>query len=235
LTVKAFVSHAMIVCAALLGQACLLDIPPRKEPLDELWKRWMLEGHYGRWNNGKEVPWDRPGQDTLQSYPEGAWLSKLGIEVRETRSTNAGWRLTGGLIGQISVSDFTIELFAREITRIHGPAYTAAVGRDHTYELFLVVRPAGGGPGRIMKQWHFPPQELAVTGDPVDPAIFQRSTRSRRTDIEDILHPARGAYPRHFIDGYLDFDPETKIATVTVTGLKRPFQDHVDLSSALGP
>jgi hypothetical protein len=128
-----------------------------------------------------------------------------------------------------------LELFGREVTRVHGPDYTAAVGRDHTYEFFLVARPAAGATGRILKQWRFLPQELAQTGEPVDPAIFQRSTRPRRADIADVLNPPPGAYPRHFVDGYLDFDPATKIATVTVTGLKRPFQDHVDLSSELPP
>lgn len=221
---------------ALLGQGCLLlDIPPRRAPLDELWKRWMLEGHYARWKDGEEVPWDWPRTDRIHSYPTGAWLSEHGIEVTETRSTHAGWHLKGGLIQRMYAGNSAIELFGRESTRVHGPFYTTAVGRDDTYEFFLVVRPRNKGRGRLIKQWHFPPKELALTpGDPIDPAILQRSTRSRAS-IETILHPARGAYPRYFVDGYLDFDPNTKIATVTVTGLKRPFQDRVDLSRELGP
>lgn len=230
--VKTFLLNVLTVCAALLGQACLLDIPPRREPLDELWKRWMLEGHYGRWKNGQEVSWDRSRPNTIHSYPEGAWLTNYGIEISETRSTNAGWHLDGGLIARIQVSDTTIELFGRETTRIHGPTYTAAVGRDYIYDFFLVVRPVGHEPGRLIKQWRIPPEELALTGGSIDPTIFQRSTRSR-VSIETILHPARDSLPRHFVDGYLDFDPATKIATVTVTGLKRPFQERVDLSEEL--
>lgn len=234
MTVKTFLLQALIVFLALLGQACLLDIPPRREPLDELWKLWMLEGHYGRWKDGKETPRSAHDPDTIDSYPVGASFTQHGIEISETRSTNAGWGFRGGLIGRIPVSDLRIELFAREITRVHGPTYTAAVGQDHTYEFFLLIRPGNNRLGRIVKQWRFPPKELAMTGDPVDPALFQRSTRSR-ANIEGILHPARGAYPRHFVDGYLDFDPGTMIATVTVTGLKRPFQDHVDLANELRP
>lgn len=235
MTVKTFSLQAMIVCTALFAQACLLDIPPPREPLDELWKRWMLEGYYGRWKDGREMRKDPSGRDTIHTYPEGASRTQYGIEVSETRSTNAGWQLEGGLIARISVSDRSIELFARETTRVHGPTYTAAVGRDHTYDFFLVGRPGTSNSGKLLKQWHFTPKELAMTGDPVDPAIFQRSTRSQRADIEGILNPPRGAYPRHFIDGYLDFDPTTKIATVTITGLKRPFQDRVDLSRELRP
>lgn len=235
LTVKTLVSQAIIVWIALFAPACLLDIPPPREPLDELWKRWMLESHYGRWKDGREVRKDPPGADTIHTYPEGASRTRYGIEVSETRSTNAGWRLEGGLIGRIPVSDRSLELFSREATRVHGPTYTAAVGRDHAYDFFLVVRLGNGRSARLLKQWHFPPEELAMTGDPVDPAILQRSTRSQRADIESILNPPRGSYPRHFLDGYLDFDPITKIATVTVSGLKRPFRDRVDLSRELGP
>jgi hypothetical protein len=227
--------QALITGAVLVGQGCLLDIPPRQEPLDELWKRWMLEERYGRWKNGKELAWERPSAETIHSYPEGASRTRFGIDVSETRSTNAGWHLEGGLIGRIQLPDFSIDLFGRETTRIHGPTYAAEVGRDHTYEFFLVVRSRGASQGRAVRQWRFPPKELAMTGDPVDPAIFQRSTRSRHADVADILDPPRGAYPRHFIDGYLDFDPATKTATVTVTGLKRPFQDQVDLSNELPP
>ncbi|HEV8640841.1 MAG TPA: hypothetical protein VGV13_07075 [Methylomirabilota bacterium] len=234
MTVKTFLLHILTVCVALLGQACLLDIPPRRAPLDELWKQWMLEGHYGRWKDGQEVPWDRSRKDTIHSYPEGAARTEYGIDVSETRSTNAGWHLAGGLIGRIYVSDRSVELFAKETTRVHGPTYTAAVGRDHTYEFFLVVRPGSNKLGQLIRQWRFQPEELALSGDPTDPAIFQKSTRSR-VDIEGILHLPRGAYPRHFLDGHLDFDPSTKIATVTVTGLKRPFHEHVSLSNGLQP
>lgn len=37
----------------------------------------------------------------------------------------------------------------------------------------------------------------------------------------------------HFVDGYLAFDPATSIARVTITGLRRPFEEHVNLSDAL--
>jgi len=221
--------------AALLGQGCLLDIPPRWEPLDELWKQRMLEERYGRWKDGKELTRDQPITEKIHSYPEGAARTQFGIGVSETRSTNAGWHLEGGLIARIPLSDVSIDLFGRETTRIHGPTYTTEVGQDHTYEFFLVLRSRGTRLGRTMKQWRFLPKELAMTGDSVDPAIFQRSTRPRHADIADVLNPPPGAYPRHFVDGYLDFDPATRIATVTVTGLKRPFQDRVDLSSELPP
>jgi hypothetical protein len=224
LTTQTFVLGLLVGCVGLLAQACLLDIPPRLEPLDELWMRRMLEGQYGRVAD----------PDTIESYPVGASFTRYGIEIRETRSTNAGWELRGGLLARIPMVGFTLELFGRETTRTHGPTYTAAVGRDHTYEFFLVVRPSSHARGRLLRAWRFHPQELAQTGDDVDPAILQRSTRSRAS-IEAILHPAPGAYPRHFVDGYLDFDESTRMATVTVTGLKRPFRDHVDLSNELRP
>ena len=75
-----------------------------------------------------------------------------------------------------------------------------------------------------------------MTGDPIDPAIFARSTRSQRGDIESILNPPRGAYPRHFVDGclvfhliYEHYDRDGH------NGLKRPFLDRVNPSNQFRP
>jgi hypothetical protein len=160
-------------------------------------------------------------------------FTRYGIEIRETRSTNAGWELGGGLVGLVIANGQRVELFGKEVLRVHGPARTFRYGRDFSYEFFLVVRPdRPAAVGKVVTQWRLSAGELALTGSPVDPGLFRRSTRSE-ADIETILQPAEGALKRHYVDGYLDFDPTANVATVTVTGLKRPFEARVDLSVAL--
>lgn len=224
---------------AAFVQGCLLfDIPPAREPLDELWRQRMLTSQYGAWKDGAEVspawrgPLPYPDVDKIASYPVGAQFTKYGIEVRQTRSTNAGWELVGGLLGQAHPDGRTVELFGRRAIRVHGPSWTFSLERDVTYEFFLVVRPSTGARGRVVKHWRLPPEELALTGSSVDPAIFKRSTRTK-ADIETILHPAEGALKLHYVDGYLDFDSKSNTATVTVTGLTRPFQERIGLAKEL--
>ena len=73
---------------------------------------------------------------------------------------------------------------------------------------------------------------MALTGESVDPAIFRRSTR-KKSSIETILEPARSSMPRHFVDAYLDVAPARKAAMVTITRLRNPFEETVDLSVVL--
>lgn len=226
---------------ALLAPGCLLiDISPPREPLDELWTRLMLAGHYGCWDDGKEMScyesrW-LPREDKIHSLPEGAQFTKYGIFIKTGKVV--GWWLTGGLIGQVALSGFNVELFGKEVARSHTGLFSSGFleGRDFTYEFFLVVRPQTTGQGRLVKSWRFPPEELALTGSPIDPAmlqvILQRSTRNE-AQLRPIVNFWKGERPQHFVDGFLDFDPATKIATVTVTGLVRLFQEQVDLSAAL--
>jgi len=84
-------------------------------------------------------------------------------------------------------------LFGKEVLRVHGPAWTFRYGRDFSYEFFLVVRPdRPAAVGRVVTEWMFSPEELALTGSPVERGLFRRSTRSE-ADSEAIVHPVEGA------------------------------------------
>ena len=76
-----------------------------------------------------------------------------------------------------------------------------------------------------MKDWHFSWEELAPT---VAPEVAEKLKRQyagaaleRELERNQIIS----------LDGYLAVDPDGKVATVTITGLKRPFQERVDLPS----
>jgi hypothetical protein len=225
--------------AVIVTGCTLVDIAPSRSALDERWRTWMLTEHYAHWQNGKERTLqssmgNQPLGTGISSYPRGAPFTTTGIAMtQELYNEGPGWDIQGGLIGRTAHAGTTIDLFGREVRRVHRFlfAYGFAPGRDFSYDFFLVIRPAYA-PARVVREWHFPAKTLALSGDAIDQSLLGRSTRSR-VDIEGFLHPAQGETPRHLIDGFLDFDPATKTVTVSISGLKQPFSARVDLSAEL--
>ena len=226
---------------ALVMTGCMLvDIAPSRSALNERWHVWMLTEHYAHWQNGTERALQSSmGNQSLRSgissYPRGAPFTKFGIAMtQDLYNEGPGWDIQGGLIGRTAHATTTIDLFGREVRRVHRFlfAYGFAPGRDVSYDFFLVIRPPRA-PARVVREWHFPAETLALSGAQLDPEVLRRSTRSR-VDIDGFLHPAEGELPRHLVDGFLDFDAATKTATVTVSGLKQSFSETVDLSAELG-
>jgi hypothetical protein len=218
-----------LLCVAL-AHGCFLDREPPREPLERIWNEWMLAGHYGRWSGGQERSWQTERRNTTASHPLGARDTKYGIEVNGGWSGFAmgGWGLLGGLIGRAETPTGTVELFGKEIVRVHWPEATAKYGRDYSYEFFLVLRPRPAGRGRVIKQWHFPPAELALTITPQIEEWIRQSTSSEKDARRQIEQNKS-----HMINGYLKFDAAARSATVTITGLTTPFVEHIDLSREL--
>lgn len=211
-----------IVGLPLFLYGCVLDIPPERQPLDMMWMERMLAARYGSWANGVEIP--PSGVDEIRSFPVGAKTTRYGISIDAERSFGwGGWSFSGGMIGRVAVGSATVELFGKRVSRVHGPKGTASLP-DRSYEFFLVVRPTGAGPARVVKEWRFSWEELAPT---VAPEVAEKLKRQyagaaleRELEREQIVS----------LDGNLAVDPNGKVGTVTITGLKRPFQERVDLS-----
>ncbi|OGL02500.1 MAG: hypothetical protein A3E31_02050 [Candidatus Rokubacteria bacterium RIFCSPHIGHO2_12_FULL_73_22] len=172
----------------------------------------MLTAEYGQWFDGEK--WPFVGYDTIRSSPVLAGGTRYGIHISNMAALGgAGWSAVGGLVARVVRPGASVELFGKEIVQTHGMKGTATRD-DYSYEFFLVVRPSATGRGRLVKQWAFPREEIA--GIPPDrPENFPRG------------------FVRLSVDGFLALDEGSKIATVTITGLVRPFQEHVDLSSDL--
>jgi len=98
---------------------------------------------------------------------------------------------------------------------------------DESFKFFLVVRPRPTGPGRLVKRWSFSNEELGRT---IPPGL-EENLRAKYSgiELERALERSRGIY----INGYLTLDERDKIATVTISGLARPFEERVDLSKEL--
>lgn len=116
---------------------------------------------------------------------------------------------------------------AVRLARTAGP--TAPSDEDYSYEFFLVVRPTATDRGRLVRQWSFPREEVARTV----PSGLAEKLRAEYAgaELEKRLEQQKGLY----VHGFLRFDEQSKTATVTITGLVRPFEERVDLSGELPP
>lgn len=192
----------------------------------------MLEGRYGHWVSGEEVPWPIPMEDRIAASPVLASLTKYAIKIESIGSFWKGvWSLRGGLIGRVVAPTVAIELFGKEIVRTHRPFYTAKFGRDYSYEFFLVVRPRPNGHGRLIKQWRFLPEEVALTIPPETEKAIRQGASSEK-EAQRLIEQSKSHY---LVRGFLRYHPGTKTAVVTVMGLKRLFEERVDLARELRP
>ena len=121
----------------------------------------------------------------------------------------------------------SIELFAKRTSECHSPHYTARFGRDYSEDYFLVLRPTAVGRGQVIKEWQFPPSSLALVIDP------RKAEEYRRMFPKEEARQLIEQNKFHMVQGRLNFDPRTRVATVTVTGLTTPFEAQVDLSREL--
>lgn len=219
----------MIALMSILLWGCASGAGGDAPNLADLWREWMLAGYFGVWRNGKEIIDSRRNVEKIHSYPEGAYLTKYGIYIITMNSWGNGEFHKGGLLARMPLREVRVELFGKLFAPLRRGG---SLVEEEPCEIFLVVRSATGGYGRLVKQWRFGPEELLLTGDPIDPSAFKRSTRNAAW-LESILRPWPGAVRFTFVDAYLDVDEAGSIATVTVTGLKRPFAERVDLAPYL--
>ena len=94
--------------------------------------------------------------------------------------------------------------------------------KEQSYEFFLLYRPNDAPLARILWKWVIRPEEVHWY---VPDYLLKGPLR---VDDEAILRGNEVSDVR----GFLAYDPATKIATVTITGLTRPFEERVDLSAA---
>ncbi len=218
-----------ILAAWPLAQGCV-DWIPTRDAHDRVWMEKMLAGHHGLWmDTGERVPDSAPADERIASNPESARLTRYRLDVGTSRPRMlAGdWYLLGGLVGRAGLAGGeTVELFMKEIVRAHWPMHSATVGRDYSFDVFLVVRPAGA-PARLVRHWHIPPGDVA--------AHVPRANEETLRQLPPGAPREPHVHKVFALDGFLTVDPRGPTATVTVTGLTRPFEERVDLTGALRP
>jgi hypothetical protein len=120
---------------------------------------------------------------------------------------NGGWVLGGGLLRRVSDGSFIVELYVKEVVRRFSyfpfPPHRDTP-QEVSYEFFLLNRKRGVPRATGIRKWTFEPDE-----------VIQRNPN----------------YPS--VRATLRYEETNQTATVTITGLKHPFEEHVDLSSEL--
>ena len=149
-----------------------------------------------------------------RAKPETAGWTNRGITIMRLGEgfwRNGGWLLEGGLLAQAVDGSSTFELYGKAVVR-RFPFVPFPFHRERPhetgYEFFLLHRGPGVPHATIVGQWVCPPDEVVVK---------RESTGGTYEDVR----------------GMLRYDPDTRTAMVTITGLKRPIEERVDLSLAL--
>jgi hypothetical protein len=145
--------------------------------------------------------------------PEAAaWTKSRTIAVARMDQgfwkKNGGWELVGGLLGRATADSSTVELYGKAAVRVfrHFPfPFHRDIPHETGYEFFLLLREPGVPLATIVRRWAFEPNEVVVNPE---------STGGTSENVRAMLL----------------YDESARTATVTITGLKRPFADRVDLS-----
>ncbi|MBX3318418.1 MAG: hypothetical protein KF890_00925 [Nitrospira sp.] len=216
---------ALSLAQMLLG-ASILEAGelPNREPLDVLWEQSMLEGkpntniaiqiEDGQTRKSEFSIKERP--ESWRRSPEGAGFKSQGItavQYGEGFWENGGWELVGGLLGRAKEGSSTIELYGKAV--IHRlpyfpfPFLHRDKPRETGYEFFLLQREAGSPQASIVRKWTFPPQEVVLKHERFGPMY---------EDVRAIF----------------EYNDTTQRATVTITGLTRPFKESVGMSEREG-
>jgi len=227
-----FIGGTLIVILGSTALAMAGDIP--REPLDRLWEEHMLAGTSANYMDG------RAREGRLQHIPrleqaKGSWVlathNPRAIRLSDFRGTRlfgllrgGGWALDGGLLDRAPDAGGIVELYVKRVAPVYpGLLDHSSPRKEEFYEFFLLYRPNDAAHARILNKWVINPEQVHWY---VPDSLLQGPLR---VDDKAILRASKTSDVR----GLLDYDPATKIATITITGLKQPFEDRVDLSAAL--
>jgi hypothetical protein len=219
-------SALAVMLVATSGVACNIALPTRatpREPLDALWEKQMMEGRGVRmWVDDNWQPQSveagRSFTDLRSSHKErkdpASWefasRDSYGITVYrhvEGYWRNGGWTLTGGPLGVAADAESTIELFGKAVIRTSVHVPSGMLHRDPPtetgYEFFLLRRSQATGAATIIRRWVVQPADV----------VKDRSGYSRAEAV-------------------LRYDASATVAAISITGLKQPVNDRVDVSAS---
>lgn len=231
---------AYVVVGVILTR--VVELGPDKEvlrvPLDQLWEKHMLEGRGGAHMNGQPetvtapaFPFAKERRGKGAGSPFGMLSTEYAIEVKDFRGTKffgllrgGGWTLLGGLLERLEIGSSVIDLYAKVVSPIHPGLFDHYYRpkEEQFYEFFLLHRKRGGPQGVIVKKWVIPPEQVRwfVPEHVLKGPLARNEKYLRQNETSDVR-------------GYLRLDPLAKTATVTITGLTRPFKEAINLSEVL--
>jgi hypothetical protein len=159
----------------------------------------------------------------------GARSTSHAIVVEEPPSIwRGGWLLQGGLLGREELAEGTVELFGKGNVRLHWP-YDSKLGQDHSWDFVLVVRPKKSQGAKVIRRWHFNPEEVVLAVPPETAADIRRTATSEDEAIK-LINKQKSNY---LVAGLLKVDPVRRVATVSITGMVHCVEERIDLAPSL--
>jgi hypothetical protein len=202
-----------------------------REPVDRLWEEHMLAGtsaDYIAMRPARRLRYI-PQLERSKGTVELAAHKPHGIRISDYSGTRlfgllrgGGWSLQGGLLDWAPSDGGAAELYVKQVSPMYpGLIDNSAPIKEQSYEFFLLYRPSEGAQARILRKWLINPEEVHWY---VPDYLL---TGPLRVDDETVLRGSEMSDVR----GFLAYDPSARIATITITGLKHPFEERVELSS----
>ena len=193
--------------------------PILRTPLDKLWEDFMMKGAPANvYFDGKGlVDRTKPGEK-LASFEEAhgdpllaAWMTNRGIAVQNLQETRllgfwrlGGWELLGGLLAQANRPSDLVELYGKLALRkepYFPVPHRSAPEQRWSYEFFVVRRDRGTGRAELIRKRIFEPPQVV-----------------------------QGPYPDRPVAVEFKYDPISRRARLSVSGLARPFQEEFEVS-----
>lgn len=209
----------LVICTALTSLIPIVSPasagPMAREPLDRLWEEHMLAGTFPIYAEGKRVERVSEGSfEEKQGDPFFVAYTKHGIMVSDLRETRflglwlkGGWLLQGGLLARVEDQASTVELYGKMVMRAE-PVFL--------FTYFVSIH----GPDNVRPY----ADEFFL--------LLRKKGSERATVLRKWVFNQQES-EMGVVRGLLRYDPATKVATVTILGLKHPFEEHIDLSETL--
>jgi len=208
------------VAASFAGTIASASMP--REPLEKIWEDHMLEGN----SSSIHIEIKKGTISKLERHPSETrtvpaatadmlFLDPYGIIVRELGEGfwgNGGWVLQGGRLDQAIDGDSIIQLYVKVVEYRHSYfpfPFHRDPPTDTGYEYFLLHREKAVPGAVILQKWAFLPQDVVLRDSPHKPFVNPDSN----------------------VQAFLSYEPSSRTATIKITGLTRPIEERVDLSS----
>jgi hypothetical protein len=223
IAVRMGISIVLLVVPIIWGNNAVsgADTTAPDTVLDGQWESLMLEGKGLVLINDVQL---RPGGTPYQTYKgavDGVYISDRGIRLEDLRETSlgglltkGGWRLEGGLLfAATHKSGGVVELYGKSRWRVEPALFH-----------FSLTFHSGMSPPRSARHSY----EFFLLYRPVE-GTTARILKQWTVPPEEVSYD-------HYLRGHLNYDPETEVATVTVTDIddnKIIFTERVDLKQMI--
>ena len=198
------IAIVFLVALIILGNNVASGADTPSTILDSQWESLMLEGKSFVLVNDVQLKSGGTPYQTYEGKVGHTWISDRGIRLEDLRETSlgglltkGGWRLEGGLLyAATHKSGGVVELYGKERWRVEPLLFH-----------FSLTFHSGMSPPRSARHSY----EFFL--------LYRTTVGAAAKILTQWTVPPEDIPYDHYLRGHLNYDPETDVATVTVTGI----------------